>query len=343
MATASRATTSSRFDGPLPAQFVPDLRARLDEYGIPYEHKGRRLKVNATGAEVALRVDRRGFDVEIAADGDVPLHQWRETVNYMLDQLLPDAGARMAWSGVGEAKTPPNFHLATVIGTRRITPNFLRIEMACDGIEALSEGGMHFSLLLPPEDTQPRWPELTAQGRTIWPDGACALHRAAYTFVWLDAARGRFAFDIFEHEGGRTTHWARQARPGTTVGVMGPGGGDFPKSERLLLAGDETALPAIRRILESAPAGTQGRVMIETGSQADRPELAYPSGMHLSWVPRGVEGGLGAALARITEIEDGLFVWVAAEKSIVRAAKAQFKDLGLPRERGYFSAYWISG
>lgn len=343
MSLSARPTSTSRFDGTVPEGFVAHLRAHLEEYGIPLEQRGRRLRVRYTGAEVALNLDRRGFDVEIAAESEVPLHQCRESVIYLLDHVLPEAGARMAWSGIEAARTPPNFHFATVLGTRRITPNFLRVEMACDGIAALQEGGMHFSLLLPPEGESPRWPELTEKGRTIWPDGACALHRAAYTFVWLDAATGRFAFDIYEHEGGRTTDWARRVVPGETVGVMGPGGGDFPEAEHILLAGDETALPAIRRILEHSLPDRRGTVLVETASAQDRPEMTVPAGMTLRWITRGEGGGLAAALTNVARVEDGQYVWVAAEKAVVRAAKAHFKELGLARDRGYFGAYWIAG
>ncbi|MBE9639430.1 siderophore-interacting protein [Salipiger mangrovisoli] len=343
MSQPHRSTSSSRFDGILPDGFVAHLRSHLEEYGIPLEERGPHLRACYARADVALHLDAAGFAVEIEAEGELPLHQCRETVIYLLDHLLPDAGTRMRWSGVAEARTPPNFHLATVLTTRRITPNFLRVEMACDGIAALQTGGMHFSLLLPPEGTSPRWPELTEQGRTIWPDGACALHRAAYTFVWLDAAAGRFAFDIFEHEGGRTTDWARRAMPGETVGVMGPGGGDFPEAAHILLAGDETALPAIRRILAHSPDSRRGTVLIETGAAADRPELPLPAGMALHWISRKDGGGLAAALAKIDAVDDDLFVWLAAEKSVVRTAKARFQKLGLPRERSYFSAYWING
>ncbi|MCT4370241.1 siderophore-interacting protein [Yangia mangrovi] len=343
MALTDRSISASRFDGPVPEGFVTRLRAQLEEYGIPLQQSGQQLTARYAQAEIDLKLDHAGFAVQIAAEGEVPLHQCRESVIYFLDVALPEASARMAWSGVDAARTPPNFHLATVLGTRRITPNFLRIEMACEGIAALQQGGMHFSLLLPPEGTSPRWPELTEQGRTIWPDGACALHRAAYTFVWLDAEAGRFAFDIFEHEGGRTTDWARRAAPGETVGVMGPGGGDFPEAAHILLAGDETALPAIRRILEQSPAGRRGTVLLETASEHDRPALTLPEGMDLRWIPRDHGGGLTAALDEVTGIEDSQFVWVAAEKSVVRAAKVRFKALGLPREQGYFSAYWVKG
>ncbi|WP_226621814.1 siderophore-interacting protein [Alloyangia pacifica] len=341
--TLHRPVSTSRFDGALPEGFVTRLRAQLEDYGIPLEQRGTQLTARYAQAEIDLRLDHTGFAVQIAAEGEVPLHQCRESMIYFLDLALPEASTRMTWSGIGATRTPPNFHLASVLGTRRITPNFLRVEMACEGIAALLTGGMHFSLLLPPEGTSPRWPELTEQGRTIWPDGACALHRAAYTFVWLDAEAGRFAFDIFEHEGGRTTDWARRAVPGETVGVMGPGGGDFPEATHLLLAGDETALPAIRRILEHAPANARGTVILETASEQDRPALTVPEGIELRWLSRGDAGGLAAALEEITDIEDGQFVWVAAEKAIARTAKARFKALGLPRERGYFSAYWIKG
>lgn len=343
MVLPDRSISASRYDGPLPEGFLSRLRAQLEDYDIPLQQSAHQLTARYTQADITLRLDHAGFAVQIAAEGDVPLHQCRESVIFFLDAALPEASAHMTWSGVNARRTPPNFHLAAVLGTRPISPGFLRVEMACDGIAALQEGGLHFSLLLPPEGTTPRWPELTEQGRTIWPDGACALHRAAYTFVWLDAKAGRFAFDIFEHEGGRTTDWARRARPGERVGVMGPGGGEFPEADHILLAGDETALPAIRRILEQSPADRRGTVILETASEQHRPALILPEGMALRWITRGHGGGLGAALNEVTGLEDGQFVWVAAEKSVVRLAKAHFKELGLPRERGYFSAYWTKG
>lgn len=336
-------TARARYDGPVPEGFLAHMKEHIAEFGFPLTDLAEGLHVDLPGAAVDLLVGAEGFTASISALDAAQLHQTRESLLFLLDHVFPDAASRLAWGdGRPEAGAPPNLHPATVRSVRRVGASFLRVEMACDGIEALSRGGMHFSLLLPPEGRAPVWPRLNAQGRTVWPEGADRLHRAAYTFVSLDAAAGRFAFDVFEHEGGRATGWARRAQPGEAVAVTGPGGGDFPPGEFLLMAGDETALPAIRRILETSAPGRRGIVLIEIGDPGDRLEIAHPPEVSLRWILRGAGPGLWERLAaaEIPEPETDVFVWVAAEQALVRKAKTLFRAAGLPPGQGYFAAYW---
>jgi NADPH-dependent ferric siderophore reductase len=40
---------------------------------------------------------------------------------------------------------------------------------------------------------------------------------------------------------------------------------------------------------------------------------------------------------------DSRFVWIAAERALVRTAKARFRDeLGIRRDEGYFAFYWAA-
>jgi len=191
----------------------------------------------------------------------------------------------------------------------------------------------------------PRWPEVNEKGRTVWPTGDEALHRATYTFVDLDAAEGWFSFDVFEHAGGLATGWARAAQPGDIVGIMGPGGGDFPQADHMVMGGDETALPAIRRILEHAPRDRRGEVFIELADPADRCPLALPEGMRLTWLTRGEDAPLKAHMlaAELPGPEESRFVWFAAEAGEVRAARQYFREeAGLGRQEMYLSAYWTA-
>ena len=113
-----------------------------------------------------------------------------------------------------------------------------------------------------------------ANGRTRWPEGADALHRPVYTVAaqqddWLD-------FDIFRHDGSPTCDWAEAARPGDTVGVIGPGGGWCPEAPRLWLFGDETALPAIARMLDLARGEVRAHLRCapeDPGPLADDPRV----------------------------------------------------------------------
>ncbi|WP_375691061.1 siderophore-interacting protein [Pseudooceanicola sp. LIPI14-2-Ac024] len=332
----------SRYDGALPEGLTAHVRAHVEEYGLPVEDTATGLRVTYAMGVVTLDVTSAGFAVEIAASSPDQLYNLRESVIYLLDHVAPEASGAMRWTGVGaEGRRPPNFHLATVLEVRRVSANFLRIELACDGIAALSVGGMHFSLLIPPAGRTPRWPELNDKGRTVWPKEADVLHRAPYTFVTLDAAAGRFSFDVYEHAGGGTTLWARAAMPGAQVGIMGPGGGDLPPGDHLVMAGDETALPAIRRILALSPADRRGHVFVELGDPADICEMPRPAGMALTWVTRGQGATLWDHL-EAAPLEPDTFVWVAAEQALGRRAKAHFRTRGVTAARSYLTGYWVA-
>ncbi|SHE93636.1 NADPH-dependent ferric siderophore reductase, contains FAD-binding and SIP domains [Loktanella atrilutea] len=334
-------TTETRHDGPLPARLLNHIHDHVIEYGLPVTRGPHGLDLMRGDARVAIHAVDDRFDVRITAPTEVMLHQARESVIYLLDHVMPDISGRLAWTGPAPAShRPPNFHLATVRSTDRVGAHFIRVHMACDDVAALCVGGMHFSLLLPPGGRAPVWPMLNDRMRTVWPADADALHRAPYTFVTRDPAQGTFSFDIFIHDGGRTTTWAQSLVGGEVVGVMGPGSGDHPVTDDLLIAGDETALPAIRSILEQAPRHLRGRAVIEVGDPADIVALAMPSGMSLDWIVRGPDSDLWSWLRRVDSLLPDTFVWIAAEQATIRQAKAHFKALGLTRDRSYISYYW---
>ncbi|MEC8668117.1 MAG: siderophore-interacting protein, partial [Pseudomonadota bacterium] len=164
------------------------------------------------------------------------------------------------------------------------------------------------------------------------------------TFVDLDPVAGRFTFDIFEHEGGHTTEWARRAQAGDLVGITGPGSGEFPAGRDVLMAGDETALPALRRILEHSPADRRGDVLIEVGHADDILDLPHPPGIRLQWVVRARGETLWDQLS-VMDAPEGpdRHVWVAGEQDLVRKARARFRrEQGVAASEGYFANYWAS-
>ncbi|WP_422678092.1 siderophore-interacting protein [Blastococcus brunescens] len=55
----------------------------------------------------------------------------------------------------------------------------------------------------------------------------------------------------------------------------------------LLIAGDETAVPAICAIVETLPAGRRAHVLLEVPTPADALNVAAPSGVHITWLPAG--------------------------------------------------------
>lgn len=335
---------SGRYDGAIPDDLIRRCSEHLHEADVAFERTAEGLTVLTPRARVALSCGRTGLAIAIGAEDPTALHQVREYLLFLLDHIAPGATQAMIWTGgILRHATPPNFHIATVRSSRRVAPRFMRVELDCPGARSLADGrGMHFSLLLPPQDRDPVWPRFDGDGRTRWPGGADGLHRAVYTFVTLDPAAGRFSFDVFEHEGGRVADWARSARKGETVGVMGPGSGDFPPGEELLMAGDETALPAIRRILEASPLGRRGDVFVEITHEDDVCDMPRPADMRLTWVLRCRGETLWDHLRERPAPQSGSrFVWIAAEQELVRNAKARFRgELGVRHHEGYFAYYW---
>jgi NADPH-dependent ferric siderophore reductase len=106
----------------------------------------------------------------------------------------------------------------------------------------------------------------------------------------VDAAAHQIALDIVTHgEHGVAGVWAATAQPGQVIYLMGPGGAytPDPAANWHLLAGDESALPAIATALEALPANAIGKAFIEVAGPDDIISLTAPEGVQVSWIYRG--------------------------------------------------------
>ena len=105
-----------------------------------------------------------------------------------------------------------------------------------------------------------------------------------------DPAAREIDIDVVVHgEHGAAGQWAATAEPGQPVYLMGPSGAYAadPAAEWHLLAGDESALPAISVALEALPANAIGQVFIETAEPEDEIPLTAPDGVQINWIYRG--------------------------------------------------------
>ena len=332
--------------GPFPDSLLERVAREMRDHGQAPALSPAGLRLESGGGLVEIGLADDTFRVRIAAAEDRTVQRIRGAVLHLLDHAAEGLTGRIDWVGGPPPGTlPPNVIFATVEGIARVGATFLRIRLRSDGLASFAEGGMHFRLLLPPAGRAPVWPMTDARGRTVWPEGADALHTPAYTVVDLDPEAGVMTFDLHEHAGSLATDWAQEVAPGAEVALSGPGGGDFPPGDWILLAGDETALPAIRRILARSPAGRRGHAVIETGDPGNRMALEAPPGITVEWLLRGTGPGLCDAVTAlpVPPAGDSRFVWFAAERSQVRRAKTWFRDThGLSPAEGYFSAYWTA-
>jgi NADPH-dependent ferric siderophore reductase len=222
-------------------------------------------------------------DIRLQARDQSAAQNLRDTLGHLLDSAEDGLAAGLSWPSMAEGALPPNFRLATVEASTRISPNFLRLRLRADDLGFMARTGLHLRLLQPKDPANPVWPRLSATGRTVWPDPG-HLHMPVYTIRAIDAAAGWLDVDIYLHGHGRTCAWANAARPGDPVGISGPGGGWIPQARHLVLGGDETALPVIARILSEAGPDTIGRAVIAVSHLEDRQEISGPPGLQIDWL-----------------------------------------------------------
>lgn len=316
------------------------LRAEARAHGLDlHEGHGRSVWCELDIGEFGAK--KRGENVLVFARAHRPeaLASLQDLIVRHLAGILPDKAAAMRWSSPADVGKPPaNFSLVRVGKAQRIGRDFLRLRLHGPGLERLATAdSMHFRLLLPPEgDASPQWPHLAANGQTVWPGGAKALHRPVYTVRATDPAAGWLDTDIFLHQGGRTTGWALSDPTGRQIGLFGPSGGGVPAAPRLLLAGDETAYPAMARIVAARP-DAQGDVWL-LGRSDDYPFPAHP-GLTLHHQP-------GGAAALVQTLRDApppadAFLWMGAEKAGIAALRDLVLDeIGHDRRQTHLAAYW---
>lgn len=104
---------------------------------------------------------------------------------------------------------------------------------------------------------------------------------------------------------GPAAAWAMNAQVGDRIHIIGPHREACPEgygieflpgdARDLLLAGDETAVPAIASILSTLPDDATGVALLEVPSAEDVQELTAPAGLEVRWLVRG-EQKVGARL-----------------------------------------------
>jgi NADPH-dependent ferric siderophore reductase len=154
--------------------------------------------------------------------------------------------------------------------------------------------------------------------------------------------------DVVLHDGGRLSTWARSVRPGFEVAVSGPGRGyDATAANDMLVAGDETAIPAMSQLLETFAPDVGITVIIEVAASDGEVPLPTHPGATATWVHAIAGAAPGSALVdavRVAGIEPGTRVWAAGEAGAVqRIRKYLFDERGFARRDAVVRGYWKHG
>ncbi|MFF4540436.1 siderophore-interacting protein [Streptomyces aureus] len=247
-------------------------------------------------------------------------------------------------------RKPRKPHSAKVVRTERLTPHMQRVVLGGDTLADFATSGRtdHYVKLLfgPPGLTYPE-PFDLERIREEFPREQWPVTRTYTVRAW-DPETLELSLDFVVHgDEGLAGPWALRAQPGEIVRFMGPGGAYAPdtSADWHLLAGDESALPAIAAALESLPDAATVRAFVEVSGPEE--EQKIDSDAEIVWLHRG-DRPVGAALVeavRALEFPEGrMHAFVHGEAGFVKELRALLRvELQVPREDLSISGYWRLG
>ena len=194
-----------------------------------------------------------------------------------------------------------------VRAVERFSPSYVRVEL---GGAALAEFGVdgplydqRIKLVFPHEAGDlPSFEGADESWFSTWLDLPTAERGHMRTYTVRDVKGSgidtRLVVDFVLHlEPGATgpgSTWASRARVGDRLVVVAPrrgepfGGIEFAPGDArvLLIAADETAVPAVCRILADLPPWAEGAAFLEVPVAGDVQDVRRPAGVEVVWLPR---------------------------------------------------------
>jgi NADPH-dependent ferric siderophore reductase len=266
------------------------------------------------------------------------------------------------------------FFPVEVRALRRLGPSFLRVTFTGPELDRFADNGydQRLKLALPESAEQlahlPNGADWFQRWRGLPPEWRSPIR--TYTVRALRPALRELDVDLVlhENEGGPASRWARSVAVGDRIAVLGPeagfdgdhGGIGFrppPDTSGFLLAGDETAVPALCAIVERLPADATGEVLLEVPYPEDVQHLDGPAGVAVSWLVRGAaEPGrrlvpaVQAAAARLTTrripqpAPGRVYAWLAGEAAMITTLRRfLIGERGFTKDHVAFMGYWRLG
>ncbi|MGO1539923.1 MAG: siderophore-interacting protein [Leucobacter sp.] len=291
---------------------------------------------------------------------------------------------------------------ASVSRTEQVSPTFVRITFTGPDLDELGTPGHTFDqrikIVFPPAGgVLPSLSDAGADWYAAWRALPDEVRGAMRTYSLRDLQRGThgttavidFVLHLEPGETGPAAEWASTARVDDEVLIVGPrrdrldgGGIEFAPAagNAVVLVGDETAAPAIARILEDADPSLQGTALIEVPDPGDHLPIAAPEGVRVRWLTRGDQPHGSALIPALTshlgamttlEVHDAQtdqpiwetpnysnladespqehqlsnqFFWIAGESGVVTTLRRYLvKTLHVHRAQIAFMGYWRRG
>jgi NADPH-dependent ferric siderophore reductase len=240
----------------------------------------------------------------------------------------------------------------TVLGREQLSPHTVRLTAGGPGFEALrmneftdkyakiifADPGLG---LTPPYDLAALRESLPPEERPV---------TRTYTLRRADEQRQQVTIDFVVHgDAGIAAPWAAKAEPGDLLTMSGAGGAyrPDPDCDWYLLAGDESALPAICSALEALPADARGVAYLESSDPGEYLDAKPPTGVEINWLHRDEPGSqprlLAEALLASPWLPGRADVFAHGERESMKAARAALKTRLGDDDQLSLSGYWAAG
>jgi NADPH-dependent ferric siderophore reductase len=238
---------------------------------------------------------------------------------------------------------------AEVTEVERLSPSMVRVVLGGGELEAFEPTpftDQYVNAYFVPDDAPYTVPFDLDDVRSLGGDVRPRPRR--FTVRSWDETTKRLTIDFVAHgDVGHAGRWAQRTAPGDRLQFAGPGGGYAPRPDAdwHLLAGDESALPAIAASLERLSPGARAIALIVVDGPANELPLDSPGEVEVVWVHRSTatdpETALPDAVAAL-EFPAGVpQVFVHGEAGEVRAIRRHLAaERGVDVEGASISPYW---
>lgn len=244
-------------------------------------------------------------------------------------------------------REPPAFRRVAVHSVHQLSRRMIRVTVTGSDLEGLlvEDPAASVRLLLPsPGERDPVIPKWNGN-EFLRADGSRPIIRTL-TPLRIRPDVLKLDLEIVIHDVGVASRWAQEVAAGEPGALSGSGRGySIDRSARaFLLAGDETAIPAISELLEALPTETPVRVCIEVTHPEARLSLPDHPRSTVEWCDLPSDGSPGDALIHCikdADLDPGIRVWMAGEAAAMhRIRRVYFQDRGLARADAVIRGYW---
>ncbi|XSG81098.1 MAG: DUF2218 domain-containing protein [Methyloligella sp. ZOD6] len=335
---------------------IAALCEHMTEHGAQVETRGPMQILHVAGSKAQFSPEGDTVRIDVSAPDLEAIYFLRRAIASHIAEFAEDRTPALRWSGDGsDLSRPPNFRLFEVVAIRDVTPRMRRITLLGEDVARYAPmDALHVHLLIQhPELTEPQWPTVAANGLLRWEDDERRPKLRKYTVRSIDEAASTINIDFVLHpDAGPGAGLAETATIGDEIGIMGPGGGGLVDADWYLFIGDETALPAITRMLEALPAGASGKAVIEVADECEIQPLQCAGQIHTTWLPRdraqAGEAGLLPEAVRALAFPDeegtSRYVWAGCEFDDFKKIRNHLRnDRGLKKDEHLVVSYWRRG